>query len=232
VNRSNRRVAAAWAAIAVLALAASACTAGGPTAHPTVIYKFITPSPGEDTPTPFPTASTTDTPVATDTSVATATASVSVSPTAKPTPGPTSPAAACAGSASSQAWFAAESKKLSHFDVYCGAHLPSGWHFTIASDDLNQKWLTATYSGKSGAKIVLKEGAFCLTSSVACSPHNSYLGSANFGDKSGGIYSLTSGGYAIYVAPGTSAGYTATGTSVTETAFIQIVAAVRVVPKA
>jgi hypothetical protein len=233
VTRSSTRAAAAFAASVVMVLAVSACTAAGPTVRPTVIYKFITPSPGLDTPTPSETS--TDTPLPTDTSIATPspTASGSTSPTLSPSPSPTSPGGACVGSASTQTWFAAESKKLTKFVVYCGGHLPSGWHFASASDTWGaHQTLTATYSGKSGAKIVIKEGAFCLVGGSACSPHDTALGSANFGDRSGGLYTLGPGaGYAIYVNAGTAQGYTATGTSVSQTVFTQIVAALVQVPK-
>ena len=149
-----------------------------------------------------------------------------------PSPSPTSPAGACSGSASTQAYFATESKHLTKFAVYCG-HVPKKWTFKSANDGYkNGGWLTATYGGPSSGKIVIQEGAFCLTSSVACSPHDSYLGSANFGDMAGGIYSLGPGaGYAIYVNPGTGQGYTATGTYVGQATFTGIVAALVKVPK-
>jgi hypothetical protein len=126
----------------------------------------------------------------------------------------------------------AEAKKLK-FAVYCG-HVPSGWHLASASDgDYGVKnWLTATYAGKSGAKIVIQEGAFCTSGGSACSPHDTSLGSAKFGNLDGGLYTLGPGlGYAIYVNAGTTSGYTATGTSVTQATFVKIVAAMVLVPK-
>ena len=225
-----------WAIVAAgvaLAMAFSACTAAQP--KPTVIYLYVTPTPGVDTPTPSdvpvptdatapPDAAPTDTPVPTP--------HVTLSPSPSPSPSPTSPAGACSGSASTQAYFATESKQLTKFVVYCG-HVPSKWNFKSANDNYkNGGWLTATYGGPSSAKIVIQEGAFCLTNSVACSPHDSYLGSANFGDMAGGIYSLGPGaGYAIYVNPGTGQGYTATGTNVSQATFTGIVAALVKVPK-
>jgi hypothetical protein len=227
VNTSNRRIAAIGAAISVLALAVSACTAGAP--KTTIIYENVTPSPAIDTPTPFATPTSeipTDTPVA-----ATPTPFVSVAPTPTPSPSPTPIGAGCSGTADTQAFYVAEAKKLK-FAVYCG-HVPAGWHFTTASDTYGtHNKLTATYSGKSSAKIVIQEGAFCLTGASACSPHDTSLGSAKFGDLSGGLYTLGPGaGYAIYVNPGTTSGYTATGTNVTQATFVKIVAAMILVPK-
>jgi hypothetical protein len=227
VNTSHRRVAALGAAIAVVALAVSACTAS---AKPTVIYKYLTPAPSD---TALPTDSATPTAVATDTSIvpATPTPVVSVAPTPTQSPSPTPPGAGCSGTADTQAFFVAEAKKLK-FALYCG-HVPTGWHFASASDTYGTKnKLVATYAGKSSAKIVIQEGAFCTTGASACSPHDTSLGTAHFGDLSGGLYTLGPGaGFAIYVNPGTTSGYTATGTNVTQSTFVSIVAALILVPK-
>jgi hypothetical protein len=66
---------------------------------------------------------------------------------------------------------------------------------------------------------------------AACSPHQAVLGSAYFGNLDGQLVSLAGGGFAIYVAPGTSHGYTATGTGVTQSAFVGIVADLSMVAK-
>jgi hypothetical protein len=223
VNRSRKRIAAIGAAAMVLALVVSACTAA---AKPTVIYKYLTPPPASDSPTPVDTPSPTDVPTA-----AAPTPVVSVAPTPTPSPSPTPPGAGCSGTADTQAFFVAEAKQLK-FAVYCG-HVPSGWHFTSASDSYGTKnKLTATYSGKSSAKIVIQEGAFCTSGGSACSPHDTSLGSAKFGNLDGGLYTLGPGlGYAIYVNAGTTSGYTATGTNVTQSTFVNIVAALILVPK-
>jgi hypothetical protein len=80
---------------------------------------------------------------------------------------------------------------------------------------------------------VIQEGAFCTAGASACSPHDTALGSANFGNLSGGLYSLgPSAGFAIYVNPGTTSGYTATGTNVAQSTFVSIVAGLILIPKA
>jgi hypothetical protein len=217
--------------VAGLALIAAACTA----AHPTPIYLYTTvPSPS-DTATPEDTATLTpDSGAPTDTSAgqsALPTPVVSVPPTASPSPSPTSLGGGCSGTAPNQAWWAAEAKVLK-FTVYCG-HVPSGWHFTKVVDTYaHGGTLVATYSGPSGGVVTIKEGAFCTAGGSACSPHDTYVGAANFGNLSGGLYTLGPGlGYAIYVAAGTTHGYTATGTKVSQATFVKIAAALYLVPK-
>jgi hypothetical protein len=154
-----------------------------------------------------------------------------VIPTVSPSPSPTSLGGSCSGSASTQAWFATESKILK-FAVYCG-HVPSGWHFKTANDTYpHGGTLIATYAGPSGGLITIKEGAFCTAGGSACTPHDTYVGGANFGNLSGGLYTLGPGlGYAIYVNAGSTKGYTATGTKVSQATFVKIVAGLYLVPK-
>ena len=226
----RRRAPSIIAAIAGLALVVTACTA----AHPTPIYVYATPVPSpsdttapEDTGTSTPGAPT-DTPASQS---LLPTVSVSVPPTASPSPSPTSLGGGCSGSASNQAWWATESKILK-FAVYCG-HVPSGWHFKKVTDTYSHGGtLIATYSGPSGGLITIKEGAFCSSGGSACTPHDTYVGGANFGNLSGGLYTLGPGlGYAIYVNAGTTKGYTATGTKVSQATFVKIVGALYLVPK-
>jgi hypothetical protein len=117
------------------------------------------------------------------------------------------------------------------FTVYCGV-VPGSWYFTAKDAYGPNGWVKATYSGPNGAKIEIQEGAFCTSGSSACSPHDSVLGSANFGDLGGTLDSLgPSAGFAIYVSAGTTHGYTATGTSVSQATFVGIVGALIKVPK-
>ena len=223
MNRSHTRVAAIGAAAMVLALAVSACTAA---AKPTVIYKYLTPPPASDSPTPVDTSSLAPTG---SPGSAKPTPVISTAPTPSPSPSPMPPGAGCSGTADTQAFFVTAAKQLK-VAVYCG-HVPSGWYFkagTNGAPSLNT--LTATYAGKSGATVAIQEGAFCLTGASACSPHDTFLGSAKFGNLDGGLYTLGPG-YAIYVNAGTTSGYTALGTNVTQSTFVNIVAALILVPK-
>jgi hypothetical protein len=117
------------------------------------------------------------------------------------------------------------------FTVYCGV-VPGGWYFTAQDAYGPSGWVKANYSGPNGAKIEIQEGAFCTSGSSACSAHDAVLGAANFGDLGGTLDSLGPGmGFAIYVSAGTTRGYTATGTSVSQATFVGIVGALIKVPK-
>jgi hypothetical protein len=219
---------------ACLLLAVSACSAGKPTpiqVHvtlPPLITAQVTPTaPGAtptDTPTPTPTAAATASgPTASPTAIG------SVAPTPIPIATPTGLAGGCSGSDANKTWWAAESKKLS-FAVYC-AVVSGGWYFASATDTYNNGGtMTASYKGPGGAVFTIQQGAFCTTSAAACSPHTAVLGSANFGDKSGTL-DATSTGRAIYVGPGTAQAYTATGANISQSAFVNLAAALMKVPK-
>jgi hypothetical protein len=118
------------------------------------------------------------------------------------------------------------------FTVYCGV-VPGGWYFGTAGDAYGPTgWVKASYSGPNGAKIEIQEGAFCTSGSSVCSPHDSVLGSAHFGDLAGTLDSLgPTSGFAIYVSAGTAHGYTATGTNVSQGTFVSVVGALIKVPK-
>jgi hypothetical protein len=131
------------------------------------------------------------------------------------------------------------------FAVYCGV-VPSPWFFNGASSTYGTKGtVVAAYKTASGGQIVLEEGAFCTSSGTDCPPHGASSGTAKFGDLNGTLYPLTAG-YKVYIngalyatlpaglviiSPGTAHGYTAMGTGVSQTTFVNIVAALIKVPK-
>jgi len=210
-------------------IVAAACTTA---ANPTPIYIYTTATPrptapptpvATPTPTPSPTPAPTDTPVpGSPTPVPAAT------PTGTPGPAPTG-VAACTGNDTQQAFFADAAKKLP-FGVYCGV-LPGGWYFSAGNyTQPSGGVFNVTYKGPGGAQIAIQEGAFCTTGAAACSPHDSVIGSATFGGLTGSLDAVGSG-FAIYVAPGTAAGYTAKGTGVSQGTFTSIVASLVKVPK-
>jgi hypothetical protein len=219
---TRRRRLAAIGVAASLVLTVAACGSASPTniiivnptssPTPTATAEAATPSPSA---TPSPTQ-----------------ASETPGKTGTPAPPPTTPpTSACSGSATNKTWWAIEAKKLP-FDVYCGV-VPSGWWFSVANDTYDKGGtMTAVYKGPSSGEFTIKEGAFCTIGSSACSPHDTYLGSAKFGDLLGGLYSLGPGlGYAIYINAGTTHGYTALGTNMSETTFINLAKALIKVPK-
>lgn len=228
VDSRRLRTPIVLAAAVALLFAVTACSA----AAPTPIYLYTTPTPAPPTPVPTPTPTPTPTPVPTptrDPNAPTPTPKPTPTPAPTPTVGPAGPAGACSGGADKQAFFASAANGLP-FAVYCGV-IPSGWYFGSATfTQPNGGQLVVSYKGANNALITIKEGAFCLTSVAACSPHDKLLGTGRLGDLPGNLYTL-SGGFAFYVAPGTSVGYTATGTNVSQAVFSTIVAALAKVPK-
>jgi len=230
----NFRMTRAFATIAVasaLVFAVAACR-GSATPTDIIIYTTPTPAPtAPPTPVPTPTPEPTPTPPPTDTPVP---GSPTPVPTAKPTgtPGPNPTGlAACSGNANQVAFFAEAAKNLT-FGVYC-AVLPGGWYFTAGNyTQPSGGVFNVTYKGPGGAQIAIQEGAFCLTSASACAPHDTVIGSAKLGDLAGSLDTYGPGpGLVIYVAPGTARGYTATGTGLTQAAFVKIAAGLVKVPK-
>jgi hypothetical protein len=207
----------------------AACSSAKPS--PIVVYTTATPAPTM-TLTPLPTLAPTPLPELTPTPsgsvAASATAGVSASPSTSPSAGPTGPADACNGfsaakAADNRAFFLEAAKKLS-FGVYCG-HVSAGWYFNGGTyTQPSGGKVTIEYKNSSGGKIDIAEG-YCPG---ACPPAGTHVGSASFGDLSGDLYTVGSG-YAIYVSgPRT---YTATGTGVTQSTFVNLIAALVKVPK-
>jgi len=220
-------------AAAALLLAVTACSSAAPT--PIVIYTTPTPA-ASGTPTPAGTQTPAATPTAvpTDTPGASATPTAVPTPSTSPTPGPTitpGPAAGCSGKATNQPFWVDTANHVP-FTVYCGV-VPSPWYFNAASSTYGASGtVTATYKTSGGAVFTIQEGAFCTIGGSACSPHDTVIGSAHFGDLTGTLDSLGPGlGFAIYVSAGTTHGYTATGTGVTQATFVNLAAALIKVPK-
>lgn len=228
MNSRRLRMPFVLATAVALLFAVAACSAAAPTAI--IIYTTPTPAPPTPVPTPTPTPSPTPVPTPTpDPNAPTPTPKPTPTPVPTPTPGPAGPAGACSGGADKQAFFVGAANGLP-FAVYCGV-IPSGWYFGSATfTQPSGGQLVVSYKGPNNASVTLKEGAFCLTSAAACSPHDKLLGTGKFGDLAGNLYTI-SGGYAFYVAPGTATGYTATGANITQAAFSGIVLGLAKVPK-
>ena len=198
---------------------------------------------------PTPSATTEPTAAGTSTPAPTLEPTATTSPTATPAPnesaepsgsaeasGSPSPSGstgaidttACTGTAVNRDWFAGFAGAVS-WDVYC-AVLPSGWHVASGSDAgtyslRNGGQLVISYTNGSGAKLQLSEGAFCTSGASACSPRDSTIGDAAFGDLTGTLVNLSSG-YALYVGPGSATAYQAVGTGIDEATFRSLTAAV------
>jgi len=232
------RASALLAFAAVLAISATACTkAAAPT--PILVYTTATPPPPATptpvptpTPTPSPTPEPTPTPDPSAVASALASAAAAITPPPTGTPGPTGALSACSGTDANRAFFQDAANKLT-FTVYC-ASVPSGWYLSSAEyQQPGGGWVKATYRNSAGAQMAISEGAFCTTGASVCSPHDKVIGAAKFGDLSGTLDSLGPNlGYAIYVGAGTTRGYTATGTGMTQTNLANLAASLTRVPKA
>jgi hypothetical protein len=247
VTKRRLRAPAMMAVAVSLTFAMAACSA----AHPTPIYVYTTATPAPTvnatpiviivTYPPTPTVAPTEAPSAAPEGSSATPAAASATPApAKPTPapsstptaGPTGGAAACSGASKpDNASFWAGTANNEPYAVYC-AVVPGPWFFSSANSTYGKSGVvTATYQNLSGGKIVIQEGAFCTSGASTCSPHDTVVGSARFGDLSGSLDAISGGGFAIYVNPGTAVAYTATGTNVTQAAFVSIAAALIKVPK-
>jgi hypothetical protein len=151
------------------------------------------------TPPPSATASATVPPFEPSASAPTATAPAS--PVAPPTadvesqvPGS---ADACTGNNANREFFVAAANALD-WTVYC-AILPSGWF--VGAGEYRQAGggrLEISYQGPSGARLELRQGAFCGDAN-GCVPDGSDAGEAVFGDMDGALVALDDGGWAVTV---------------------------------
>lgn len=231
-----RRFSFVATAVATLAFTVAACTE----ADPTPIYVYLTPTPVIATPTPVATPTPTPTPTPTLTPQPTEagesgspgptkTPKPTPTPTPTPTPGPAGPAGSCTGSQGNKDFFVSAANDLA-FPVYC-AHLPSGWYFGNANyEEPNGGYLKVSYKGPNGATFSISEGNYCASGADACAPGDKHIGNAKFGNLSGSLESV-SGGFAIYVAPGTTQAYAANETGLSQATFVGFAAAIARVQK-
>ena len=161
-------------------------------------------------------------------SVAPASADGSALPPASPGPldsGTATGASACSGSHDNRVFFEAIAGQVT-WAVYC-AVLPAGWFVQTGSFSLRDGGhMDITYKGPNGALLTLDEGAVCAQGASGCAPQGQPLGTSAFGDQSGTLTALGSGGgYAIYVDPGVFPSWSATGTGLDQATFAGLAAA-------
>ena len=195
--------------------AAPNSSSGVPTEAPATTSSSI--GPASTSPTPSESVSPTDELP----SAATIQPSQSPSSTPRPTPADTA-ARACTGSAKTRDFFTAIAEAVS-WPVYC-AVLPSGWFVEAGEYHLaNGGQMVISYRTNAGGHLELREGRWCTDSASACSPRDSVIGPASFGDRDGQL--MRSGGdLVIYVDPGEPASWTATGSGLDEATFRSICA--------
>jgi hypothetical protein len=141
------------------------------------------------------------------------------------------PGGACTGTDEQKAFFAEAALKLK-FDVYC-ASLPGGWWFQDGQfQEPNGGQITVLYKNNAGSTIRLSEGNWCSADPASCWATASTIGPASYGPLSGTMYVVDSSGtLGIYINPSTTHGYSIKGTSLTQSKFTAIAAALVKVEK-
>jgi len=150
--------------------------------------------------------------------------SASPSPATQPTPPSTraSPAAdraaaSCTGSADTKDFFTAIAEAVA-WPVYC-AVLPAGWSVEAGQYRLADGGrMVIAYRTRTGGHLELREGRWCTAGPTACSPHDTIVGAARFGDLDGQLETLGDA-LVLYASPGQPASWTATGLGLDEATF-------------
>ena len=131
-------------------------------------------------------------------------------------------AAACSGTAANRDFYAAVAAAVS-WTVYCPV-LPDGWFVETGEYRLaGGGHLAIDYRGPNGARLAVREGAFC-SDGDACLPPGEVVGPAALGDREGEL--IASGDtFAVSVDTGARISWLATGSGFDEAAFRAIAAA-------
>ncbi len=134
-------------------------------------------------------------------------------------------ASACSGNHDNRVFFEAIAGQVT-WSVYC-AVLPSGWFVQTGSFSLRDGGrMEITYKGPGGSLLTLEEGNICENGASACAVQGQQLGSSAFGDQTGTLSAMdSSGGYGIYVDPGSFPSWSLTATGLDESAFTGFAAA-------
>ena len=209
-------------AVLLAAVLVGCVPASGPTATPEEQTQEPASSPSEPLVTPEP--SNLDEPSIEP--VDTPEPSSSVEPSPSESAG-TGAAAACTGTDENRQFFEAAAATLD-WTVYC-AVLQPGW-FVDAGEYRRAGGgrLEIAYRGPKGARLQLREGAFC-TDGAGCVPSGTEAGDAPFGDQAGTMISTDDGGWAVVVDRSEAISWLAVGTGIGEDAFRAITSALAAV---
>jgi hypothetical protein len=108
---------------------------------------------------------------------------------------------ACSGTAENRDFYAALAASVA-WDVFC-ATLPQGWFVESGSYRLsNGGQLSITYKGPAGARLVVREGAYCLVA-PGCIMTGTDAGSARFGDLDARLLNPGDGSWLVFAPSGT-----------------------------
>ena len=137
----------------------------------------------------------------------------------------------CTGEADGPGSFKAASMSAT-FDVYCAA-LPAGWQReSMSGDEQVVTTVTVSYSGPNGETLTLSEGDLCSGGLSVCAPAGTSAGTAMIGDREGQLFTAPPGAdFTLYVDPGKSPSWMATGTGMSLDAFKALTAALIIVGK-
>ena len=129
---------------------------------------------------------------------------------ASPSPRPGT-ADACSGTAENRDFYSALAASVA-WDVYC-ATLPPGWFVESGSYRLsNGGQLSITYKGPDGARLVIREGGYCV-GHPDCVPSGTDAGAARFGDRDARLLDIGNGSWLVVVVPaGADVDWQAAGT--------------------
>jgi hypothetical protein len=117
---------------------------------------------------------------------------------ASPSPRPGT-ADACSGTAENRDFYSALATSVA-WDVYC-ATLPPGWFVESGSYRLsNGGQLSITYKGPEGARLVIREGGYCV-GHPDCVPPGTDTGAARFGDRDARLLDIGGGSWLVVVVP-------------------------------
>jgi len=229
-----------FAALLILVLATASCGGASSSEPPdeTFPLETLTPlvTPEESFPTeppleepigsdePFPTEPPLEEPIPSDEPLPSEEPIPSEPPLVTPPPGTSIPATSCSDNTSEQGFYA-EVVAAMDWDVYCPG-LPAGWHI----GDGGGRWRSAGdgfleifYEGRSGARLVLREGAFCAEAD-GCVPAGSDAGAAPFGDLPGTLIAGSDGSWAVVVDRGAQISWLLIGQSIDEATFRDLAA--------
>jgi hypothetical protein len=238
VNHRKTLSALVIAGVLFSSLGLAGCRFGN---SPTPEKIYVTPSPTatpEETPTPEPTATPEETgsPEATATPEETPTPEPTATPTelVTPPPGGYFPASSCTGRADQQTDFIAPTAAGLRWDLYCGV-LPTGWWLDSGNWAGNAVDITYKANPKtaSGPAVRLDEGP-CVGSKGGCLPAGATeIGSANYGDRAGTLYSLAGdpSGYTFAIHVSGSPEYLIRGRALSQSNFVAIAGALIKVAK-
>ena len=142
---------------------------------------------------------------------------------AGPSPRPGT-ADACSGSAENRDFYSALATSVA-WDVYC-ATLPTGWFVESGSYRLsNGGQLSITYKGPGGARLVVREGGYCV-GHPDCVPTGTDAGAARFGDRDARLLDIGNGSWLVGVLPaGADVDWQASGTGMDGAALAAFTAA-------